>query len=185
MYEYTNKPTRRRFPKVPYSRRIGAFAIDFTTVSLFSALGFAPFWLLFILGWLLLRVVVVERNKGQSLGRWALDMKAIDSRFNRVPGLVSLAKREGIVGFAALLGAIGLSINFHNGMTMLLLISPLLADCGVAFTDEELNQALHDRIGETIVVQTRRGFSLDLRLKRLWGKFHAEAQRRGEGEEVD
>ena len=177
MYEYTDKPVKRRLPKVPFQRRIGAFAIDFVTVWIFSAFGSGLWWLLFILGWFLLRVVMVERNKGQSLGRWALDMKVLDSRFNRIPGLTSLAKREGIVGFTALLAALGLHVNVSNSMSMLLLISPLLADCGVAFADEELNQALHDRLGETIIIQTRRGFSLDLRFKKLFKEFQRKTRR--------
>ncbi|XTZ12400.1 MAG: RDD family protein, partial [cyanobacterium endosymbiont of Rhopalodia inflata] len=44
---------------------------------------------------------------------------------------------------------------------------PLLVDCGIVLGDQELNQAFHDRIAGTIMVQTNRGFSLDLRLKRL------------------
>ena len=182
MYDYRDRPVKRRLPKVPFDRRVGAFAIDFVTVCIFSALGFAPWWLLFTFGWFLLRVVIVEKNKGQSLGRWALDMKVLDSRFNRVPGLTSLGKREGIVGFAALLAAIGLHVNVSNGMTMLLLISPLLADCGIAFADEDLNQALHDRLGETIIIQTRRGFSLDLRLKKLFQELQRKTGRPGERE---
>lgn len=166
---YSEKQGDRRFPKVPLDRRAYAFLIDFVTVWLISSFvaGVAQ-GLLFILVWFALRVIVVEKNKGQSLGSWALDMKIISPRFNKIPGLVELAKREAIVGFAALLAMIGLNIGFANGLSMLLLITPLLADCGMALADEEFNQAFHDRIAETIVIQTQRGFSLDLRLKKLW-----------------
>ncbi|MGK7876948.1 MAG: RDD family protein [Xenococcaceae cyanobacterium] len=172
------KPVYRRFPKVPIERRTAAFLIDFVTVWLVSSLaGIALQWLVFILAWLALRVLVVEKNQGQSLGRWALDMKVIDARFNKIPGLVALAKREGIICFGAFLAMIGLNINFRNGISMLLLISPLLADCGFAFADEQLSQAFHDRIAQTIVIQTRRGFSLDLRLKKLLAQLKHNMRR--------
>jgi uncharacterized RDD family membrane protein YckC len=158
----------RRFPKVPIERRVGAFLIDFVTVWFVSSFfGNSIQWLIFLLGWLAMRVILVDKNQGQSLGRWALDMKIIDARFNKVPDLVTLGKREGILGFIAVLAMYGLEINLRNGLSMLLLLTPLLVDCGIAFTDEELNQAFHDRLALTILIQTPRGYSLDLRLKKL------------------
>ena len=164
---YPEQGLSRRFPKVPLERRAYAFLIDFLSVWLLSSFaGPALQWLVFIVAWLTLRVIVVEKNKGQSLGHWALDMKVIDARFNKIPGLLELGKREGILGLAALLAMLGLNINFRNAISMILLISPLLADCGMALADEERNQAFHDRQAGTVVIQTRRGFSLDLRLKK-------------------
>ncbi|AFY76884.1 hypothetical protein Ple7327_1507 [Pleurocapsa sp. PCC 7327] len=175
----TEQMPERRYPKVPIERRVAAFLIDFVAVWLLSS--FFPDiiqWFVFLVGWFVVRVLVVEKNKGQSLGRYALDMKVIDPRFNKIPGLLALAKREGIVGLAAMLAVYGLEINFVNGLSMLLLVSPLLADCGVAFADEELNQAFHDRIAGTIVIQTRRGLSLDLRLKKLYFNLKRNFQKR-------
>jgi hypothetical protein len=63
---------------------------------------------------------------------------------------------------------IGLSVGLANGISLLLLITPLAVDCGLALGDAEARQAFHDRVGNTIVIQTRRGFSLDLRLKKLF-----------------
>ncbi len=85
--------------------------------------------------------------------------------------LVTLAKREGVLGLAAMLAMYGLQINVNNGLSMLLLLTPLLVDCGFAFTDEDSNQALHDRLAETIIIQTKRGFSLDLRLKKIFAQI--------------
>ncbi|MGH2414778.1 MAG: RDD family protein [Microcystaceae cyanobacterium] len=168
----TDKLIYRRFPKIPIERRAYAFSIDFVTVWLLSSFaGEALQWLVFIITWLALRVILVEKNKGQSLGRWALDMKVIDARLNKIPDLITLAKREGIIGLAAMLAMLGFTINFRNGISMLLLISPLLADLATAFTDEEFNQAFHDRIAQTVIVPTRRGFSLDLRLKKIFAKL--------------
>lgn len=169
---YPEKLPSRRFPKVPIDRRAYAFLIDFVTVWLLSSFAGVVFqWLVFLIAWFGLRVLLVEKNQGQSLGSWALDMKVIDARFNKIPGLVELAKREGILGLAALLAMIGLNINFANGISMLLLVSPLLADCGMALGDEPLDRAFHDRLAGTIVIQTKRGFSLDLRLKKLMNEI--------------
>lgn len=174
----TKKTNSRRYPKVPIERRAAAFFIDFATVWFISSFfGIALQWLIFLVTWLILRVVIVEKNSGQSLGSWALDMKVIHARFNKIPDLLILTKREGILGIASLIAMIGLSINVSNGISMLLLISPLVVDCGMALADEELNQAFHDRIAETIVIQTRRGFSLDLRLKQLFNQIKRNFRR--------
>ncbi len=173
MYEedYREELTYRRFPKVPVERRIGAFLIDFIAVWFVSAFfGAAVQWLIFLLTWLLMRVIIVDRNQGQSLGRYALDMKVIDTRFNRLPDLITLGKREGLLGFGSMLACLGLN-NFSNGLLMLFLLTPLLIDCVPAFFDEDLDRAFHDRLAETMIVQTPRGFSLDLRLKKIFAQI--------------
>jgi uncharacterized RDD family membrane protein YckC len=169
--QYSEEPQPRRLPKVPIDRRAYAFLIDFVTVWLVSSFAGAA-WVLqffvFIVVWFILRVVVVEKNKGQSLGRWALDMKVIDLRLKRIPGITELAMREGIVGLSAALTMIGLNYTFPNPLSMILLSSFLLADCGMALGDEQSSQAFHDRISKTAIIPSKRGFSLDLRLKQLW-----------------
>lgn len=177
MYEI--KPTSyKRFPKVPIDRRIAAFAIDFLTVWFISSFfGATLQWLVFILLWLGMRLLLVDKNQGQSLGRWALDMKVIDPRFNRVPDLVGLAKREGALSILAMLAMFGLQINFKNGLSMLLLLAPLLVDCAIAIVDENYNQALHDRLAQTAIAQTKRGFSLDLRVKKIVAQIRSNMQK--------
>lgn len=168
MYSSNESAIYRRFSKVPIDRRAYAFFLDFVTIW-FVSLFFRGILqgLIFIICWLTLRVIFVEKNQGQSLGSWAFNMKVINVELSKIPGLIELSKREGILGIVALLAMIGLSMGFHNGLSMLLLTMPLLVDCGIVLGDQELNQAFHDRIAGTIVVQTNRGFSLDLRLKRL------------------
>jgi len=167
---YDNRPPPQRFPRVPFDRRIYAFAIDFVAVWLVSAIA-AGNWFVqgvfFLAAWFGLRVVAVARNQGQSLGSWAMDMKVLDLRFRRTPDLVTLGKREAIAGGSAVLAMLGLNVAFVNAFSTLLLVSPLLANCGTAFADELYNQAFHDRFAETAVIQTKRGFSLDLRVRRL------------------
>ncbi len=171
------QPTYTRFPKVPIERRVAAFGIDFVGVWLVSSFITSILFqsLVFLVLWLVLRVVLVSSNQGQSLGRWALDMKVLDAK-GKIPGLLTLAKREGILGFCALLAMIGLSIGLANGISLLLLISPLAVECGVAFADPEAQQAFHDRIAKTVIIQSRRGFSLDLRLKRLFAQVRQRMQ---------
>ncbi|MDJ0531994.1 MAG: RDD family protein [Xenococcaceae cyanobacterium MO_207.B15] len=169
--EDSNELTYRRFPRVPPERRIGAFLIDFVTVWFVSLFfGAAVQWLIFFITWLFMRVIVVDRNQGQSLGRYALDIKVIDTRFYRLPDLIALGKREGLLGFGAMLACLGLN-NFSNGLLLLFLLTPLLVDCIAAFFDEDKDRAFHDRLAETMIIQTPRGFSLDLRLKKLFAQI--------------
>lgn len=178
MYEL--EPLHKRFPQVPIERRAYAFVIDFVTVWLLSSMASGNAFLqdfVFIALWLGLRVLLVSKNQGQSLGRWALDMKVLDSQYGKLPGLLTLSKREGILGLCALLAMIGLKIGLANGISMLLLIAPLGVDCGMALSEPEAQRAFHDRIAQTLIIQTRRGFSLDLRLKRWVGQIRQRMQK--------
>ena len=174
-------PVFTRFPKVPIERRAAAFAIDFVSVWLVSSLvvgNLASRMLVFFFVWLVARVLVVARNQGQSLGRWALDMKVIDDHNDRkIPELLTLTKREGIIGFLSLLAMFGLSIGLVNGVSMLLLCAPLAVDWSTVMADTERRRAFHDRIAGTLIVQTRRGFSLDLRMKNLLAQFQSRMRK--------
>lgn len=175
MYDdYQPQSNLRRYPKVPIERRIGAFGIDFLSVWFISAFFAANLflqWLVFLPTWMIWRVIIADKNQGQSLGRWALDTQVIDPRFERLPDLMALGKRELMLGCGAALAIAGLQINVRNGLSMLLLLAPLLIDCALALLDDEDNLAGHDRIAETLMIQTARGFSLDLRLKKIFGQI--------------
>lgn len=161
----------RRYPRVPLDRRVAAFAIDFGLASVISLIAGSNLYIpVFILVWFGLRVVVVEQNKGQSLGRWAFDITVIDPYFAAIPGLKELAKREAIAGLGSLLVLMGLvNLSPTNGFILVAPI-PLLIDCGFAFLDQEHRQSVHDRVSRTLVVQTRRGYSLDIKLKKLFAQ---------------
>ncbi len=165
------KVSPKYYPKVEIGRRGLALGTDFLVVWLVSSSlggvsGFAfAFILVFVLSWLGLRVLVVANNQGQSLGRWAFDMKVLDGR-GRVPDLQSLVKRELITGFGVLLVAIALN-NLIANPTAILLFTPLVIDCGTALSDAQLRQALHDRYADTRIVSSQRGYSLDLKVKRI------------------
>ncbi|NCO76197.1 MAG: RDD family protein [Cyanobacteria bacterium] len=167
---YSEEIQYRRSPKAPFDRRGYAFLIDFVVVWIISSLvtNIILEFLIFTLLWLILRVIVVDKNKGQSLGNWAMDLKIVDLKFNRLPSLLSLTKREGIIALGGFLAMIGLKINFQDFLLMILFMTPLILDVLTVFTNDQYNQAFHDRISGTIIIQTKRGFSLDLRLKKLF-----------------
>lgn len=159
-----------RFPRVQIWRRGVAFLIDFVGVWLLSSLlgGNLPaFVVVFVLAWLGLRVLLVYRNQGQSLGRWTLDMKVFDPQLGKVPGFQALLKREAVTGLGALLVAWPLNTTGPVNFAAILLMIPLAIDCGIALSDPILRQAFHDRIARTMMVSTRRGYSLDIKVKRL------------------
>ena len=168
-----NDPASGRFPRVPLSRRSAAFGIDFCAAGLVSLLMGNLLIPAFILTWLALRVVLVAKNRGQSIGRYALDMRVVDVKFGRTPGLLELCKREGIVGLGALLALLGIRYLSPAHAWTILLMVPLPADCLFAVADENRRQAFHDQVAGTLVVQTRWGYSLDLKLKKWVAKFKA------------
>ena len=161
----------RRFPRVPNERRIAAFAIDFGAASLLSTLGGASGIIpLYLLSWYGLRVILVVKNQGQSLGRWALDMKVLDPKLRALPGLLELTKRETVTGLGSLLILLGLvNLNPTNGFILVAPI-PLCIDCGLAFLDADFRQAWHDRVARTVIIQTHRGYSLDIKVKKIFAQ---------------
>jgi uncharacterized RDD family membrane protein YckC len=164
----SKEPLPRRYPRVPIQRRIYAFLLDFAVAWFVSALvGVALLQLIvFVAAWWGLRVFGASRFKGQSLGRWAFDIQIIDGRRGRFPDVTLLTKREGGLSLIAFMGLVGLQYGFPNFLSIILLLSPMLVDLVVAIGDEENQQAIHDRFFDTVIVPSRRGYSLDLRIRR-------------------
>ncbi|WP_138498188.1 RDD family protein [Nostoc sp. PA-18-2419] len=168
---------QKHYPKADIGRRGMALGLDFFVVWLVSSLlggsdigiQFAEI-LVFVILWLVLRVLLVYNNQGQSLGRWAFDLKVLEVEdgeiISRIPDLQALVKREAIVGLGALLVSIALS-NIRANPTAILLVFPLAIDCGTALSDTQMRQALHDRYCGTFIVSSRRGYSLDIKIKKL------------------
>jgi uncharacterized RDD family membrane protein YckC len=163
----------KQYPRVDFQRRAAAWTIDFFGAWLASSFfgnGSIGIQLLqifvFIFLWLILRVLVPYNNQGQSLGRWALDIKVLEAERGRIPDLLMLGKREGIVGFGAVLASTALN-NIMQNPAAILLVIPLAIDCAAAFGDTMFRQALHDRYADTMVVSSRRGYSLDIKVKRI------------------
>ncbi len=165
MSSEARRSNRKRPPLADLGPRSVAFAIDFSACWLGSSLfavGATQFTL-FALLWFGLRVALVVRNQGQSPGHWALDLKVVEQRTGRVPGLLELSKREGV----ALLAAWGLLAALVNPTVFFLLVLLPLVDGSFALQDPDRRQALHDRLAQTLVIRSRRGFSLDEKA-RFW-----------------
>lgn len=160
-----------QLPKAPLSRRVASFCIDAIAVWLISAIisnNWFTFIVFFILLWMAIRVLIVYKNYGQSLGRWALDLKVLDNRYQRTPGILELSKREGLLALVGSLAMLGFSNLTAGNAAVLLLMIPLLLDFTVALVDiERYQQAFHDRVAHTIVVGSMRGYSLDIKVKWL------------------
>ena len=149
------------FIQAPFDRRIYAFLLDFITIWFLSS---------FFKG---ITEIIVNKNKGQSLGCWAFDLKIISIRTRRIPQLNEMLKREATLGFLALLAMLGLKINFDNGLSMLLLTTPVVVDFSIVLGNQKHHsQTLHDMVGHTILIQSQRGFSLDLRIKKILKTIH-------------
>lgn len=163
------------FPRVPMWRRCTALVLDIFVVSCLSAIvlsnGLARL-LLFILFWLFLRIIVVVKNQGQSLGRWLLNTTVLDIRLHRTPGMLELSKREGLLGIIIVLTLTGISHLWSGNAGVLLWIVPLILDSGVILFDtNRYPQTIHDRLSHTIVVGCNRGYSLDLKLQKWMKKI--------------
>ena len=179
--------SQKHYPKADIGRRGMALGLDFLGIWLVSSLlggsdigiQFVEI-LVFVILWLVLRVVLVYNNQGQSLGRWAFDLKVLEVEdgevVGRIPDLLSLVKREAIVGLGALLVSIALS-NIRANPTAILLVLPLAIDCGTALSDAQMRQALHDRYCGTFIVSSRRGYSLDIKIKKLVDNMRRNVRR--------
>ncbi|MDS3859420.1 RDD family protein [Thermosynechococcaceae cyanobacterium BACA0444] len=164
------------FPARPWKRVI-ATGIDGAMVWVLSAVAAVPGqaiqWgqiLVFLLAWWVLRVAVVYRNKGQSLGHWLMDLRVIDQR-GRTPLLQRLTQREGILGGLVLLALV--AVDSGLGFAILLLVAPVIVDCSWAWINPRHN-TLHDLISQTEIVVAYRGFSLDRKLIRLSQQIRAQ-----------
>ncbi|WP_448524363.1 RDD family protein [Parathermosynechococcus lividus] len=163
--------SRQYPPPLPLAqpwRRAIATTIDFLVIWLTSVVGItagaAIQWgqiTVFAVVWWLLRVAMVNRNKGQSPGHWLMNVRLLDGR-DRTPDLLSLSKRELVIGSCALLALVGVE-SYGVNFALIILLMPLAVDCSLAWIDEE-HRTLHDRVGGTSVYRCRRGFYLDRKI---------------------
>lgn len=165
------EPAYTRLPLASLSARIGGFVIDFLACYLLAQLvrellGWGG-WvqLLFVPIWLGDRVLF----NGQSLGRWAMSLRVVNVNYGKPTGTLLLLRREALI-----LGFLLVLINSldQNGMiTSLTLFAPLplIADLVFAAADTLKRQTIHDRLGESIVIFTRKGLQLDLKLTKWLG----------------
>jgi uncharacterized RDD family membrane protein YckC len=163
-------------PKVSLERRAGAFCIDVSAVGLPSLLlgtNLIAQTIFFVLLWLIMRVAIVRKNQGQSLGRWLLGMRVVDTKCHRTPGVEQLCKREALLGIFTASYLVGLSASAHYNASIdsirNMLMCPFLLNGMFTSVSQSKRfpQALHDRLCQTIVVGTRRGYCLHLKVRKL------------------
>jgi uncharacterized RDD family membrane protein YckC len=143
-----------------WQKRVGSFALDFGLgmgisylaqglVALFGAGGEAVNLVgygAFFATWLVNRGYFQSRPEGQSLGKWLLNIKTVDTETEQAPTLIRSVAREGVLSVLILTES---------------LVVPLGADALFAFFDKQKRQSLHDRAGRTQVVEADTGFHLD------------------------
>lgn len=155
-------------PKPPFWRRACAFLLDFLVAWLVTAIISPNIFIhtfFLIVAWLGNRILFVGRNRGQSIGRWAFDMKLIDRR-RRVPNLDMLLRREAMTAGEAVLLLWGLYALFASNSASFLLMIPLVADAIAAWTDNANQQSFHDRYTKTFIASSRHGYSLDVKIQK-------------------
>ncbi len=143
-----------------WKKRAGAFAFDFGLglgasyvaqgiASLFGmgaeAVSFTGYTAFFA-AWLVNRGYFQSLPRGQSFGKWLLNIKTIDTETDQSPSLIRSVAREGVTSLLVLTEA---------------LIVPLAADGLFAVFDKEKRQSIHDRAGRTQVVESDQGFHFD------------------------
>ncbi|WP_017328169.1 RDD family protein [Synechococcus sp. PCC 7336] len=143
-------------------KRAGAFAIDFGIglgVSYFAqalaALGGGGAEAIGVMGygaffatWMVNRGYWQSRT-GQSAGKWALNIKTVDTQTDEPPSLIRSVAREGVSSLLIATEALGV---------------PLVADSLFAIFDKEKRQSLHDRAARTQVINCEEGYQLDEKL---------------------
>ncbi|MBW4655116.1 MAG: RDD family protein [Kaiparowitsia implicata GSE-PSE-MK54-09C] len=158
------------FPIVPRWRRAAALGIDGLLAGIASTFVGYGFWLqavMFALVWLVLRVLVVSNNRGQSLGRWAMDIRLIEIRRRITPTLLTLTQREALLGICAFLAFWGALHFSPTAAWTLLLLIPLGVVAASTLSDDNAGVAIHDQYTKTRVVPTDRGYSLDIKIRNL------------------
>jgi len=162
-------PALRPVP-VPLWRRGVALGIDALVVGLVSSVmgtNVLAQAVVYGLGWLGMRVVLVSRNHGQSLGRWAMDMRILDGVRGNTPTLQDLTKREGGLAIATFLAFWGITHLSPTTAWVLLLLVPLGIDAAAGKNNVPWGLTLHDRYAKTCIVESRRGYSLDIKVQKL------------------
>ncbi len=157
------KTPQKHYPKAEITRLGMALVIGFLGAWLVSSLlgsndlgiQFAQIFV-FILTWMVLRVLIVYNNQGQSLRRWAFNLKVLEvdhgQIVSRIPVLQVLLQREGIICFRCFLGSIFLR-NIIANPTAILLVLPPEIDCGVALSDTQMRLLRWDSLSMTAMLK--------------------------------
>jgi len=168
------EPAYNRLQLAQVGQRIIASSIDLTACiflaqlieALLGVTGSPVGWFIFAVVWLVDRVLIAS-GQGQSIGRWLMSLRVVDQEFGKPAGLFELCRRE-ILVFIFLALVVGAFSSPTAAIVFAVL--PLIADVVVAIADQRKVQTLHDKLGGTIVIVTRKGFQLGQKLSKVFGQ---------------
>jgi uncharacterized RDD family membrane protein YckC len=170
------EPAYNRYSLAQMGQRVAASGIDIVAclmlssflealVGIDAASGAGE--LIFCFVWLFNRVLLPTKNQGQSVGRWAMNLRVVDMEFGNTANIAALVRREAAILIAMLIWIS--SLDSLTGAVILALV-PVVVDIAPAFVDIDRRQALHDKIGGTIVINSRKGFELEQKLLSFFGQ---------------
>jgi uncharacterized RDD family membrane protein YckC len=168
------EPAYNRLQLAQLGQRVIASVIDLTAcvflgqlIEALLGITGSPFgWLIFAAVWMGDRVLVAS-GQGQSIGRWLMSLRVVDMEYGKSAGLFELFRRE-ILVFTFLALVVG---AFSSPTAAIVFaVIPIVVDLVIAIADTRKVQTLHDKIGGTIVIVTRKGFQLDQKLGKVFGQ---------------
>jgi uncharacterized RDD family membrane protein YckC len=180
------EPAYNRFSLAQMGQRTAASGIDIVVCLMLSSLLEALLGidvvsgggeLIFCFVWLFNRVLLTTKNQGQSVGRWSMNLRVVDTEFGKTANVIALLRREAAILVAMIIWIA--SLDSLTGAVILALV-PIVIDIAPAFVDIDRRQAIHDKIGDTIVINSRKGFELERKLLSFFGqanKFVRTSQR--------
>ncbi len=150
------------------NQRLGALLVDFLscwflaellqailTITTSATLQFFAFLVM----WVIFRVFVPAKSQGQSFGRWLMSVRIVDAQYGRTATVGALFTREVVVFVCSLI-----LLKTITSTLIVFAWIPFVADAALAIADSETRQTIHDRLGGTIAIQSRRGFALPTKI---------------------
>lgn len=179
------EPAYSRLVLARLSQRNAALLVDFIACAFLGQLIEALLGLsnsglglvIFGLAWMLNRVFIAGKNQGQSLGRWLLSIRVVDMMYGKSAGVFELAKREAAIYLCMALVLAGFNSGGLTNTISLFALIPIVIDGVIALADSEKMQTVHDKLGGTIVIVSRKGLQLDQKITKLLGQASRSASK--------
>lgn len=162
------EPAYNRYAIASLNQRLGALIVDFLscwflaellqailTITTSATLQFFAFLVM----WVIFRVFVAAKSQGQTFGRWLMSVRIVDAQYGRTATVGALFAREAVVFICSLI-----LLKTITSTLIVFAWIPFVADAALAIADGETRQTIHDRLGGTIAIQSRRGFALPTKI---------------------
>ncbi|MFN5857446.1 MAG: RDD family protein [Pseudanabaenaceae cyanobacterium] len=102
---------------------------------------------------------MAAKSQGQTFGRWLMSVRIVDAQYGRTATVGALFAREAVVFICSLI-----LLKTITSTLIVFAWIPFVADAALAIADGETRQTIHDRLGGTIAIQSRRGFALPTKI---------------------